>query len=122
MAVLIPTLNWASTDPLTHPVKAHTFSFDLLNGTGGLLDALQVADAMLSTKGGRYALLVSGDSHPQPKEHPDFPFNHSSSAILVERVNTGGFSHFAFKTSDEFQGNLGYLDLQIFTDCKAVRQ
>ena len=113
MAVLIQHELGINLNPLTHPVKAHTFSFDLLNGAGGLLNALQVADAILSTKGGRYALLVSGDSHPSTKEHPDFPFNHSSAAVLIERVNTGGFAAFAFKTSDEFQGNMGYLDLDI---------
>lgn len=113
MAVLIQHELGINLNPLTHPVKAHTFSFDLLNGAGGLLNALQVADAILSTKGGRYALLVSGDSHPSTKEHPDFPLNHSSAALLIERVNTGGFSNFAFRSSDEFQGTMGYLDLDI---------
>ena len=113
MSVLIQHELGINLNPLTHPVKAHTFSFDLLNGAGGLLNALQVAAAILSTKGGRYALLVSGDSHPSTKDHSDFPFNHSSAAILIERIDAGGFSNVAFKTSDEFQGNLGYLDLDI---------
>ncbi len=113
MAVLIQHALGINLNPLTHPVKAHTFSFDLLNGTGGLLNALQVADAILSTKGGRYALLVSGDTHPSTREHAEFPFDHSSAALLIEQVDTGGFSNFAFQSTPKFQGTMGHLDLDI---------
>ena len=113
IAVLIQHALGINLNPLTHPVKAHTFSFDLMNGACGLLNALQVANAILSTKDGRYALLVSGDAHPSGQAHSEFPIHHASAAILLERSETNGFSTFSFKTTDSFQGRKGFLDLDI---------
>ncbi len=113
IAVLIQHALGINLNPLTHPVKAHTFSFDLMNGACGLLNALQVANAILSTKDGRYALLVSGDAHPSGQEHSDFPIQHASAAILLERSKTNGFSTFSFKTTDSFEGRTGFLDLDV---------
>ena len=113
IAVLIQHALGINLNPLNKPVKAHTFSFDLMNGGCGMLNALQVANAILSTKGGRYALLVSGDSHPSKKAHTDFPIQHAGAAILVERSDTTGFSTFSFQTTPTFEGVSGYLDLDI---------
>jgi 3-oxoacyl-[acyl-carrier-protein] synthase-3 len=112
IAVLIQHALGINLNPLTKPVKAHTFSFDLMNGASGMLNALQVANAILSTKGGRYALLISGDSHPSKKSHADFPIQHAGAALLVERANTKGFSTFSFQTTPTFEGTSGYLDLK----------
>lgn len=111
IAVLIQHALGINLNPLTQPVKAHTFSFDLLNGACGLLNALQVANAMLSGKNGRYALLVSGDTHPSMQSDEDFPYAHNAVAILVERTQQRHFLDCTFTTSEEFQGTLGYLDL-----------
>lgn len=113
IAVLIQHALGINLNPLTKPVKAHTFSFDLMNGACGLLNALQITNAILSTKGGRYALLVSGDSHPSKQAHTDFPIQHAGAAILVERSETTGFSTFSFQTTPTFKGTSGYLDLDI---------
>ena len=78
-----------------------------------MLNALQVASAILSTKGGRYALLVSGDSHPSKQPHADFTIQHAGAALLVERSDTPGFSTFSFQTTPTFQGTSGYLDLNV---------
>ena len=45
----------------------------------------------------------------QPDEH--FPYAHNAVAILVERTQERHFSDCTFATSEEFQGTLGYLDL-----------
>ena len=113
IAVLIQHSLGINLNPLTKPVKSHTFSFDLMNGASGMLNALQVANAILSTKGGRYALLVSGDSHPSKQPHADFPIQHAGAALLVERSDTKGFSTFSFQTTPTFKGTSGYLDLDI---------
>lgn len=111
IAVLIQYALGINLNPLTQPVKAHTFSFDLLNGACGLLNAFQVANSILSSKNGRYALLVSGDTHPSTQAHEDFPYVHSAAAILIEHSNEYRFTDCVFDTSKNFQGTLGYLDL-----------
>ena len=111
IAVLIQHALGINLNPLIQPVKAHTFSFDLLNGACGLLNAFQVANAMLSSKNGRYALLVSGDTHPSTQAHEDFPYAHNAVAILVEHTQQRHFLDCRFATSDAFNGTLGYLDL-----------
>ena len=111
IAVLIQHALGINLNPLTHPVKAHTFSFDLMNGACGMLNALKSPMPSLSTKDGRYALLVSGDAHPSGQEHADFPIQHASAAILLERSDKNGFSTFSFKTTDSFEGRTGFLDL-----------
>ena len=68
-----------------------------MNGACGMLNALQVANAILSTKDGRYALLVSGDAHPSGQEHSDFPIQHASAAILLERSDKMDFPRFPLK-------------------------
>ena len=113
IAVLIQHALGINLNPLTHPVKAHTFSFDLMNGACGMLNALQVANAILSTKDGRYALLVSGDSHPSGQEHADFSIQHAGAAILLDRSKSNGFSSFSFQTTPSFEGTAGFLDLNI---------
>ena len=113
IAVLIQHALGINLNPLTTPVKAHTFSFDLMNGASGMLNALQVANAILSTKGGHYALLVSGDSHPSKQAHADFPIQHAGAALLVECSDTKGFSTFSFQTTPTFKGTSGYLDLEV---------
>lgn len=113
IAVLIQHALGINLNPLTHPVKAHTFSFDLMNGACGMLNALQVANAILSTKGGRYALVVSGDAHPSGQEDVDFPIQHASAAILLERSDEEGFSTFSFQTTQSFEGRTGFLDLDV---------
>ena len=111
MAVLVQHELGINLNPLTMPVQAHTFSFDLINGTCGLLNAIQVANSILSTKHGKYALLVSGDAHPSGKKDAHFPYQHAGAAVLLERTESHGFKHFSFNTSSTFVGSSGYLDL-----------
>lgn len=113
IAVLIQHALGINLNPLTQPVKAHTFSFDLMNGACGMLNALQVANAILSTKDGKYALLISGDAHPSGQAHADFPIQHAGAAVLLERSESNGFSTFSFQTTESFEGRTGFLDLDV---------
>ncbi|MCD2104328.1 hypothetical protein O4214_05270 [Rhodococcus erythropolis] len=65
-----------------------TFSFDLMNGACGVLNAVQVADAILSTGSTGRVLVVSGDTHPSAVAAgapDDFPYATSGAALLLER-------------------------------------
>jgi len=50
-------------DPVKRGMINSTFSFDLLNGSCGFLDAVKVADAILQNGKIKYAMIVSGDMH-----------------------------------------------------------
>ena len=111
VAALIQHELGINLNPLKHPVKSHTFSFDLMNGACGMLSALQVVHAILHAKGLKRALIVSGDCHPSTKSSADFPIHHTGAALLLERSNVEGFSRFSFQTTSSFEGQSGYLDL-----------
>lgn len=67
------------------PPRQAAFSFDLMNGGIGALDALQVADAMLQSNSAKHVLIVASDSHPSRKKARDFPFAALGSAILLKK-------------------------------------
>ena len=99
-------------NPMKTPVKRPTLSFDIMNGAGGMLNALQVAKAVLQAKQLTRALLVSGDSPPSPKPASDFPITHAGAALLVELSEEQGFDDFTFATTTTFDGQTGHLDLE----------
>ncbi len=113
VAALIQHSLGINLNPITFPVKQTTFSFDLMNGACGMMNALQVSQAILVSKGLKSALLVSGDSHPSQKSTEDFPIVHSGSALLVEKEVYKGFSKFMITTSPQFSGQSGFLDLDL---------
>lgn len=67
-----------------------SFSFDLMNGACGVLNAVQVASAILVTGSTGRVLVVAGDTHPSltgvdPTE--EFPYATASGALLLEHVD-----------------------------------
>ncbi len=70
-----------------NPEKTWSFSFDLMNGAGGLLNAVQVASAFLHTGSARTALVVSCDAHPSKAAVKGFPFAAVGSAMLLEKTD-----------------------------------
>ncbi|MFD6271504.1 hypothetical protein [Nocardia asteroides] len=65
-----------------------TFSFDLMNGAVGVLNAVQVAGSVLTTGGTEYVLVVAGDTHPsltRATADAEFPFATSGAALLLTR-------------------------------------
>ncbi|WP_330254726.1 hypothetical protein OG874_09390 [Nocardia sp. NBC_00565] len=67
-----------------------TFSFDLMNGAVGVLNAVQVAASILETGSAEHVLIVSGDTHPsltRSAADDEFPYATSGAALLLERTD-----------------------------------
>ncbi|MEU7144381.1 hypothetical protein ABZ942_33395 [Nocardia sp. NPDC046473] len=76
-------LEYAKDDP-------RTFSFDLMNGATSVLNAVQVATAILETGSAEHVLIVSGDTHPSLLRYAaddEFPYATSGAALLLERTD-----------------------------------
>jgi 3-oxoacyl-[acyl-carrier-protein] synthase III len=59
-----------------------TFSFDVANGSCGVLTALQIADGFLRSHAVERALIVSSDADPGHRMSEDFPFSPAGAAVL----------------------------------------
>ncbi|WP_156685539.1 3-oxoacyl-ACP synthase [Mycobacterium sp. Marseille-P9652] len=59
-----------------------TFSFDVANGTCGMLTALQIVDGFMRSHAIRRALVVASDADPGHGMSEDFPFSASGAAML----------------------------------------
>jgi 3-oxoacyl-[acyl-carrier-protein] synthase III len=59
-----------------------TFSFDVANGTCGMLTGIQVADGFLRSGTIRHALVVASDADPGHRLAPGFPFAPAGAAIV----------------------------------------
>jgi 3-oxoacyl-[acyl-carrier-protein] synthase III len=83
-------------------VKGRTsFSFDILNGACGFLNAAQVAGAVMKTRDVKYTLVVSSDVHPSKNKVADFPYRNIGAAALLELSGDPqqGFQEIIFRTS-----------------------
>ncbi|WP_278261969.1 hypothetical protein [Nocardia sp. AG03] len=70
---------------------ARTFSFDLMNGAVGVLNAVQVAGSILTTGSTEHVLIVAGDTHPsltRSAADAEFPYATAGAALLLD--NTDG--------------------------------
>lgn len=68
-----------------------SFSFDLMNGATGVLNAVQVAQSILETGGAGHVLVVSGDTHPsltRSAADDEFPYATSGAALLLELTDS----------------------------------
>jgi 3-oxoacyl-[acyl-carrier-protein] synthase-3 len=83
-------------------VKGRTsFSFDILNGACGFLNAAQVAGAVMKTRDVKYVMVVSSDVHPSKNQVVDFPYRNIGAAALLEWSDDPrqGFQEIIFRTS-----------------------
>src|SRR6185312_12892942 len=65
--------------------RAHgTFSFDISNGSCGILTALQIVDGFLKSRAIQLALVVASDADPGRGMCQNFPFSPSCSALLCD--------------------------------------
>ncbi|MEU9131380.1 hypothetical protein AB0D08_25290 [Kitasatospora sp. NPDC048540] len=104
-------------DYLAHPVPGAAFSFDLMNGACGVLNAVQVAESMLVAGGAERVLVTAADVHPGGRgapdaEHPDddYPYADLGAALLLERSATAdGFGPVRTGGSDDPSATAGYL-------------
>lgn len=65
-----------------HPGDHGTFSFDVANGTAGVLTALRVVDGFLRSGTVRRGLVVTADADPGHGLSADFPFAAAGGALL----------------------------------------
>ncbi len=94
--------------------RYHTFAFDMLNGSGGMLNAAQAADALLANGDAQCALILGGDVHPSRTKMKHFPYNAVGAAMLLERSNDPdeGFQTIEMKTSaDDYIGSRAFFDI-----------
>jgi 3-oxoacyl-[acyl-carrier-protein] synthase III len=59
-----------------------TFSFDVANGSAGVLSALQIADGFLRAGTIRHAVVVAGDANPGHGMAPGFPYDPVGAALV----------------------------------------
>lgn len=67
-----------------HPGATGTFSFDVANGTCGLLNALEIADGFLRTTTVKTVLVVASDASPSKRLAPDFPYLPGGAAAVCK--------------------------------------
>ena len=82
-----------------------TFSFDVVNGSCGFLNAVQIADAYLRNGTIQRALIVAGDTHPSMTAHPAFPYQPLGAAALLgfDSDTSKGFQVIDYQS--ELKGN-----------------
>ncbi|SEE72707.1 3-oxoacyl-[acyl-carrier-protein] synthase-3 [Streptomyces sp. 2231.1] len=99
------------------PDSRAAFSFDLMNGACGLLNAVQAADAMLSTGSARRVMVVCADTHPSTDTSraatADFPYASTGAALLLEHTDDSrGFGQVYHRSLRGGHGVNGYLPLR----------
>ncbi|MCA9540972.1 MAG: hypothetical protein KC620_18860, partial [Myxococcales bacterium] len=85
------------------------FSFDLMNGACGVLNAVHVAGALLITGAAKRVLIVSGDGHPaKHSDHgDDFPYAGVGGAMLLAPGARPGCGFGRVSRRDGPAGDLG---------------
>ncbi|WP_052745673.1 beta-ketoacyl-[acyl-carrier-protein] synthase family protein [Allosalinactinospora lopnorensis] len=92
MAAMIQKNVGVNLDYLQNPTAKPAFSFDLMNGACGVLNAVQVGAGFVESGSAEYVLVVSGDAHPSndPAEarRTGFPYATMGAAMLLGRTWT----------------------------------
>ena len=96
------------------PTDPRTFSFDLMNGACGVLNAIQVASSLLLTDSAEHVVIVSGDTHPSmtgTQAPQDFPYGTSSAALVLVRTDDeSGFGPLHTELGSGTPAVQGYVD------------
>jgi 3-oxoacyl-[acyl-carrier-protein] synthase-3 len=119
MAALIQKRVGINRDPSRFPVASVAHSFDLMNSSVGVLNALQVVDAQMRVGRLDHALVVAGDCHPSGRPQPGFPYRHAGAAFLLRRSSEGraGFeAHASGSVQLPSYGRWGYNDTGAWGD------
>ncbi|QLY27590.1 hypothetical protein [Nocardia huaxiensis] len=89
------------------------FSFDLLNGGTGVLQALTAAQSFITAGDLEYALILAGDTHPSmQRDREDFPYTATGAALLLRAsTETGGFGGLHTLGSTDTAQPTGWADL-----------
>ncbi|WP_405604916.1 hypothetical protein OG741_36390 [Streptomyces sp. NBC_01410] len=116
VAALIQKRIGINLEYLHAPDRRPAFSFDLMNGACGVLNAVQAAGALLATGSARRVLVVSADTHPSMDPSKagtaDFPYASTGAALLLERTgDVRGFGRMHHRSAPGGHGVNGYLPL-----------
>lgn len=92
-----------------------TFSFDVANGTCGVLTALQIVDGFLRSHTINCALIVTSDADPGRGMSEHFPFSPVGAALLCSWSGDGdGLGHFHWTNcaddGENFRATVGFGD------------
>ena len=80
-----------------HPGGHGTFSFDVANGSCGMLTGMQIADGFLRAGTVRHALVVASDADPGRRLAPGFPYAPAAAAVVCGwREGPAGIAAFRF--------------------------
>jgi 3-oxoacyl-[acyl-carrier-protein] synthase-3 len=81
-----------------------TFSFDLINGTCGVINAIQLESGLLRSGVVRLGAIVTSDVDPHLEDPRAVPFRPAGGAMLLGWDDTcAGFTDFAAETYPEYQ-------------------
>jgi 3-oxoacyl-[acyl-carrier-protein] synthase III len=81
-----------------------TFSFDLANGTCGVISAIQVESGLLSSGVIRLGAIVASDVYPRGTDDGALPIKPSAGAMLLRWEDSAtGFTAFHSETFPEYQ-------------------
>ncbi|MEV7027306.1 3-oxoacyl-[acyl-carrier-protein] synthase III C-terminal domain-containing protein [Kitasatospora sp. NPDC093558] len=112
VAALIQKRIGINLDYLHSPERRAAFSFDLMNGACGMLNAVQAADALLATASARRVMVVCADTHPSTDPSragtPAFPYASTGAALLLEHTDDdAGFGRVHHRTLPGANGGHG---------------
>lgn len=87
------------------PAGRHgTFSFDLINGTCGVINAIQIEAGLLRSGVIRLGAIVASDVDPNLKDPGSAPFRPTGGALLLGWDDSiAGFTDFAMETFPEYE-------------------
>lgn len=83
MAPLIQQGLGINPDPTQQGTMKFTFCFDLYNGACGFINAVQVADSLITSGQAGNILIVSADAHPSKTRQDGFPYTPLGAAVLL---------------------------------------
>lgn len=81
----------------------HLLSFDLHNGGGGIINAIQVIDGFINSNEIENGLIVCGDVKPKAGMVENYNYSTAAAAIMLSKDKVKrGFAHFKSETFTEF--------------------
>ncbi|MFD7082409.1 hypothetical protein [Streptomyces sp. NPDC059918] len=114
LAALVQKEVGINLDYIADPAPAAGFSFDLMNGACGVLNAVQLAQSLLDTAGAERVLITAADVHPggDARRDPDYPYADLGGALLLQRSAEpgAGFGPVSTYAGDGPTDTEGYLD------------
>ncbi|RSS64143.1 hypothetical protein [Streptomyces sp. WAC06614] len=114
VAALVQKQVGMNLDYIADPQPAAGFSFDLMNGACGVLNAVQAGQALLDTAATERLLITAADVHPagDARRDPHYPYADLAGAFLLERSPDpdAGFGPVRHYHGNGPSDTTGYLD------------